>query len=266
MITIKSYIPTSFDLIDEAKQIHMAGNKPSIYAEEKERDIYEFFLKPSNIISYLSFIIGDKQKITLLDLGCGNGSNSRIIVKMLRESIYYKGHIHIIYADIFSTLLEEANRRSIKAYENDTKVSWDCIRVDFSNTEAFARFAEEYKSTVDMSYSIKFLHNTPIKITNDFSNNLYKISSNMSFFVCQYYIETNTKKKVVNYIKKIFKKSYGNAIGLDVFTTSHKMKNAGFKLMQTNNQKTCKNHPFASHFQRHSIEKFFLKISNRKIN
>jgi len=98
---------------NSANEINI-GNKISIYRDEKERDLFQFLLKLNIFFVFLMKILEKRSnEITIMELGCGNGANSQIIAGGI-YSVSEVARVKIIYVDVSSELLKEADKRTLK--------------------------------------------------------------------------------------------------------------------------------------------------------
>lgn len=174
--------------INTANNINI-GNLISVYERERERDLFRFLIKPSVLAIFLHELIQKNNSIlTIVDLGCGNGTNSRIIAKGIFDSLGLGIKVNVVYMDVSSDLLKESDKRSIefqRAYKN---FSWELIQIDFNNKNHLSQFANDYNEIADFVFSIKFLHNVNLKINKDIANFIASITKNNGFFLNQFYI------------------------------------------------------------------------------
>lgn len=237
--------------------------------KEKERSLFNFLIKPSliefvlrNKLSDLSDKISLKDtKITIMDLACGNGSNSRAIVSGLHE-LYPDLKFKIVLVDISSVLLEEA----LKRYSNfltkqDIVCEVEAVQLNLTDREETIEFLNDFRGIFDLVFSIKFLHNTNVKIDNHISKVISGLLKRGGVFVTQYYNVLKIIEKLKLTLMFLMKRKYGNSVAIDRFFANRNLRKNGLKLVYFSK---CKTTDFSvismNHFYNNQIENYYLKI------
>lgn len=236
------------------------GNPISVYHDEKERDLFRFLLKPSVLSIFLSRIL-EKQNnaITIIDFGCGNGSNSRIIVKGILDS-YNETKIKIIFVDVCSDLLREADRRSQEFMQNyKFRFSYELIQLDLTNCQDMFSFARDYENKVDFSFSIKFFHNTSVKIDRDIASVISRVTKIGGIFVNQFCCYPHKEDNIKMAIAYLLGQKYGNSAWIDRYFADKFLKNEGFNKIYDVTQRSLCSFLSFNHFYKYAIERYYYK-------
>ena len=110
---------TDDKLIADEKKINNAdfiniGNPISVYRDGVEQTLSSMYLKITTLVDFLTISLKSLQsdkRFTIAYYGCGNGSNARQILRLVNE-INNKLKLRIVYIDVSSALLYEADKRS----------------------------------------------------------------------------------------------------------------------------------------------------------
>ena len=183
-------------------QKSIVGGFISRYANDGERHLFNnFLIKPSVLAIFLRELVQTNNKaLTIADLGCGNGTNSRVIAKGIFDIFGLDIKVNIIFVDVSSILLEESEKRSLEFKRNYKNFSWKLVQVDFNNPEYLSQFARDHREAADLVFSIKFLHNTNVKINKHVSKAIASITKKSRspllevYYTYQYAIERYYKK------------------------------------------------------------------------
>ena len=237
------------------------GNPIDIYKNEEERDLFRFLIKPSVASIFLGRYF-DKKRITLLDYGCGNGQNSRILAKGVFDSINDSElSVHTIFLDVSSILLKEAESRSESFKEQYPNFTYESVQVNFNNPDSIDSFAKDYNSSVDFAFSIKCFHNTTVKINKDISYMIATTLKRGGVFCQQFYIVDSTISLINFFIKLIIGRKYAHSIPLDIFLADWHLRRYGLEKVYDVRQKNrSKGLIKTNHFYQHALEKYYLKL------
>jgi SAM-dependent methyltransferase len=255
-------------LQSEASQVATAGNKLDSYKNTAERDASTLYLKTSVLNIFLGKAIaswnqqGNNRPFTLLDLGCGNGHNVRAMIRELRQTLSFSAPIKIIFCDIFSELLEEASSRMDALVSHDKELSYELVQLDLSNPTELSLFSEKYRNAVDFAFSIKFLHNVPIKINRRIAAKLSAILRPKAFLVVQFYLETHFLLRLERTLRFMVGSGYGNSVPLDLWVACRNLKAKGLLAVYEVESRSLSKDKGINHFFRHSSERYFQKIAD----
>jgi SAM-dependent methyltransferase len=243
------------------------GNPVEIYRDEKERSVWSFLLKPTNINILLQNNLSeldlneDGNTITILELACGNASNSRLIVKGLSE-MYPRLKFKVILMDVSDELLKEALVRYEKLLDNlNGNIIVEAVQLNFNSKNEVKSFLNDYTEVFDFIFSIKFFHNTNVKIDKNVAHMISKLLKKGGVFSTQFYNEVNLKIKIKKTLAYLINYKYSNSVYVDRVMANFNLSrnnvklgycsyssNKNFKLIKTN------------HFYSSQIENYYIKI------
>ncbi|MYM61071.1 methyltransferase domain-containing protein [Vibrio sp. OCN044] len=257
---------TSDKILGQGKKFNVVsdvyiGNKIITYRDEKERTLFNFLLKSSVLSKFLNHIMDNNlNSVTILDLGCGNGSNSRIIAKSIIDNFGEEVRVKIIYVDVSSELLEESEiRTNDLADKLGIGIDYELVQVDFRDDDSLVEFANEYKNAADLVFSIKFFHNTPLKISRKKAEIISTVCKSKGVFLCQFYLNSGITSKLKSFIKSIFKIPYENSIATDRFLADRNLCKQGFHKEYSVKSHSCGDILNYNHFTKNSIELYWIK-------
>lgn len=250
----------------KAGGVHI-GNPVEVYRDEKERSVWNFLLKPININILLQNNLSkldlneDGNTITILELACANASNSRLIIKGLSE-MYPRLKFKVVLMDVSDKLLKEALVRYEKLLDNlNGNIIVEAVQLNFNSKNEVKNFLNDHTDMFDFIFSIKFLHNTNVKIDKNVAYMISKLLKKGGVFSTQFYNELNLKVKIKKTLAYLINYSYSNSVYIDrvaanINLSRHNVKlaycsyssNKNFKLIKTN------------HFHSSQIENYYIKI------
>ena len=198
--------------------------------------------------------------LTIVDLGCGNGTNSRIIAKGIFDSLGLGIKVNVVYMDVSSDLLKESDRRSIEFQREYKNFSWELIQIDFNNKNHLSLLAEDYNKIADFVFSIKFLHNTNLKIDKNIANFIASITKSNGIFLNQFYVIVPVRAKIASYIKFFLNKTYGDSVWIDRFFADKNLRANSFEIIYDVIQKSRNSSLKVNHFYEYAIERYYKKI------
>ena len=182
-------------LISTEKEINNSdfiniGNPISIYRDGVEQTLSSMLLKTSTLVDFLSISLKSLQsdgRFTIAYYGCGNGSNARQILRLVNE-INNNLKLRIVYIDVSSALLNEADRRSdFMKLNSNIDFDWELVQIDLTDASSISKFTEHFRGNFNFSFSIKCFHNTNIKIKSDIARMISLCSLKNSVFLNQFY-------------------------------------------------------------------------------
>lgn len=237
------------------------GNEIGVYRNEKERTLFNFMIKSSVLSNFISYIIDNNlDNITILDLGCGNGSNSRVMSKFIIDNFSDKVKVKIIYVDVSSELLLEAGARTNALVDSlSVDINYELVQVDFRDDQSICRFSEEYENTADFIFSIKFFHNTPLKIDYNKAKMISTICKKKCVFLCQFYLNTGWLRNVKSFIKLILNIPYENSIFTDRYFANKNLREQGFYKEYCVRSTACGDALSYNHFTKSSMELYWVR-------
>ena len=250
----------------KAKGVNI-GNPVEVYRDEKERSIWNFLLKPTNINILLQNNLSeldlneDGNTITILELACANGSNSRVIIKGLSE-IYPRLKFKVVLMDVSDELLKEALVRYEELLDNlNGNIIVEAVQLNLNSKNEAKSFFNEYTEVFDLIFSIKFFHNTNVKIDKNIAYIISKLLKKGGVFSTQFYNEVNLKIKIKKTLAYLIHYKYSNSVYIDRVAADfnlsrHNVKLAYCSYSSNKNSKLIK----TNHFHSSQIENYYIKI------
>ena len=262
------YFSKSIDdkLIADEKKINHAdfiniGNPISVYRDGVEQTISSMYLKITTLVDFLTISLKSLQsdkRFTIAYYGCGNGYNARQILRLVNE-INNKLKLRIVYIDVSSELLYEADKRSnFMKLNSNIDFDWELVQIDLSDASSISKFTDHFLGNFNFSFSVKCFHNTFIKINRDIARMISLCNSKDSVFLNQFYGH-NFYSSFKQFIKLIIGKRYSNSIYPDRFLANLYLKYNGFDLQYRVTSMSMSEVFKTNHFKRLSIESYYLK-------
>jgi len=235
------------------------GNPYLVYQHSSEKHAIELMLKMEFIHKIYGAHIKEKQSITLMELACGNGVNSRVLILELLK-VYPDIKVHVILVDVVFELLDEALIRWNRLIETDSlsAVTVEAVQVNMLDDKALLEFQADYYEQVDIVFSIKFINNTNVKVTGGVARFLGNILVTGGGVIIQSYNETNKIKAMGKLIASCTTKKYGNSVWLDRIIMRLRLSRSGLCCVYRCVSKV-KNGFRLNHFYDHQVEDFFVK-------
>lgn len=253
-------------IINNSRNINV-GNSLKVYQYEKERVLFNLLLKPT----FINHVLGNKQSsldltrgggtITMLELACGNASNSRAIIKGLNE-MYPNLKFKILLMDISSKLLNEALNRfqKFQAEHKTIELETEAIQLNFHSVKDAESFVIDYKNSIDFIFSIKFLHNTNVKINKKISFIIASLLKTGGVFVTQFYNEISVKKRLKMTLMYLLGYKYSNSTFIDRYVANYNLKKNNLILAYSSISKNTQSKLLESnHFYNFQIENYYIK-------
>jgi len=236
------------------------GNPIKVYAEEKERDLFRFLIKPSVAAIFLGRFLKNG-KITLMDFGCGNGSNSRVLAKGIFEANPDSNlTVHSIFVDVSGTLLEEAKSRSETFQKEYPQFSFTLLQIDLRDSASIIALSRDFKHMCDFAFSIKCFHNTPLKIDKKISRMISDVLTPGGVFLQQFYIHNSIRAQLSDTKNLVLGRPYCNAGFLDIILADLFLKSAGLKKVYDVKQKNkSKGLIKTNNFYQYALERYYMK-------
>ena len=215
------------------------------YRNKPEDDDYaNFFLHPWVVKSVLNSCVTNKDSISVLELGAGNGSNGRTLCKLLNT----EKALHLIHLDFFDENLLEASRRNNEFAKLHSNFSFQCIQADLKSPRTREKLIASLHNSIDVAFSIKFLHNTPIKVTRQIARFLSSVTTFGGVFILQCYGVRRWEDEIINGLKRIKGHGYSNSVCFDRLLARRLLKSTGFELVyKTTNRAVCKEKSLGHH-------------------
>jgi SAM-dependent methyltransferase len=249
MHVTKSYNPKP---VSEKDQHLIAGNSLSKYVQAEEINPINSYLHLDTVHRIFSDV---GRPIRVLDLGSGNGVNSRLILRTLR-SMEFRGQIEITYCDYFSENLNAAIDLSLKYMPDECFRS---IQIDLTDSQSLENFIKDESDKFDVIFSVKFLHNTPIKINKLLATSLARLVRPGGFFVLQAYLEKSRWKRFKNFFKVVLGIKFPNTTWFELALAKFWMNKSGFSIARVVTMAACGDHLNLNHFRHTSQEIYFIK-------
>ena len=243
----------------QASQQDTAGNTLDTYAKEDERDAFRFLLKPSVISGFLKRRFERRDQFTWIELGCGNGTNSRVLARGVRESLGIQTPIHIIFVDVFSKLLEAADTRTQQMSSQIGNLTWELVQLDLNDPEGLERFAKTFEAAADLCFSIKFFYNTPVKISAPIARALATVLKRDGLFATQFYVQPGLKHGLTTLARQARGLPTTQAVAWDVPWASLQLRRHGLRPIYEVTSKSLDEASGVNHFFKHSVERYFIK-------
>ena len=115
-----------------------------------------------------------------------------------------------------------------------------------------------FDGTIDVAFSIKFFHNTPVKITREMANFLSSIMTIGGVFILQCYGSQRWADEITNGLNRARGHGYSNSVSVDRILAKRFLRNAGFRLVYKTINKAIDTGEF-NHFQRARYDYYFEK-------
>jgi hypothetical protein len=224
-------------------------NKP------EDSDYANFFLHPWVVKSILNSCVTKKDSINVLELGAGNGSNGRTLCKLLNTGKSF----HLIHLDFYDQNLLEASRRNKEFSKLHPNFSFQCIQADLKSPRTRTKLISSLNNSIDVVFSIKFLHNTPMKVTREIARFLSSVTTFDGIFILQCYGMRSWEKEIINGLKRIRGHGYSNSVCFDRILARRFLKSVGFELIYQTKNKACKEKSF-SHHENARYDYYFEKM------
>ncbi len=219
-------------------------------------DFSSFMLHPWTTNEVLRPLVTSKPRLRILELGSGNGSNGRTLCRLIQS--YSDVHLHLIHLDLFEDNLAEASERNHAFAKTHKDFSFECIQTDLRSPENHNKLIKLLGQTMDIAFSIKFFHNTPIKISRTTAKLLGMLIPDSGIFILQCYGSPSIKDELTNALKRARGKGYPNSISVDRFLAKLFLKTNGLKqIYRTINNGTGDRE--YDHFHQRRFDYFFEK-------
>ena len=112
--------------------------------------------------------------------------------------------------------------------------------------------------TIDVAFSIKFFHNTSLKITRETAQFLSSIMTIGGVFILQCYGSDRWIDEIIDGLNRTRGRGYSNSISVDRILARWFLKNAGFRLVYKTTNKASDSGVF-NHFQHARYDYYFEK-------
>jgi len=234
------------------------GN-PDLYAyknKSEDFDYSSFMLHPWAIKEVLRPLVTSKPCLRILELGSGNGSNGRTLCRLIKS--YSDAHLHLIHLDLFEDNLTEANERNHVFAKTHKDFSFECVQTDLRSPDNHKTIIKLLGQTIDITFSIKFFHNTPIKISRTNAKLLGTLIPDTGIFILQCYGSQSIKDELTYGLKRARGKGYPNSIFVDRFLARRFLKANGLKQIYKTINNGTGNREY-DHFHQKRFDYFFEK-------
>lgn len=223
----------------------------------EDHDYSTFFFHPLTIKSVLDATVLRRTPINILELGSGNGANGRTLCRLIDPD--GERALHLVHLDFFDENLLEASKRNEEFSQLRSGFSFQCIQANVKSPNTREELTSFMKETIDIAFSIKFLHNTPLKITREMAQFLSSIMTIGGLFILQCYGSCQIIDEVINGLNRARGHGYANSVIFDRILARWFLKNSGFRLVYKTTNKASGNKAF-NHFQHSRYDYYFEKI------
>jgi hypothetical protein len=222
----------------------------------EDHDCSNFFFQPLTIRSVLDASVPRESPINMLELGSGNGANGRTLCRLIDPD--GDRSLHLIHLDFFDQNLLEASKRDKNFSYLRRNFSFQCIQADVQSPSTRKKLISLFDGTIDVAFSIKFFHNTPVKITKEMANFLSSIMTIGGVFILQCYGSQRWTDEFTNGLNRARGHGYSNSVSVDRILAKRFLKNAGFRLVYKTTNKAIDTGEF-NHFQHARYDYYFKK-------
>ena len=227
------------------------------YKNKAEDDDYSaFFFHPLTIKSVVDATVASRTPIRILELGSGNGANGRTLCRLIDPDGDLS--LHLVHLDFFDRNLLEASKRDKEFSQLRRNFSFQCIQADVKSPDTREKLKSFFEETVDIAFSIKFFHNTPVKITREMAQFLSSIITTGGIFILQCYGTHRWVDEIINGLNRVRGHGYPNSVSVDRILAKRFLKNAGFRLVYKTTNKASDTGVF-NHFQHARYDYYFEK-------
>ncbi len=237
---------------------NMMGNPDlSAYKDKAETtDFSDFFLHPWTTKAILDPLITDLPSINILELGSGNGANGRTLCRLIDPKPTQ--HIHLVHLDLYDKNIEEAISRNKELAKANNNFTYQGIQADLRSPTTQKKLIKLLHNQFNIIFSIKFLHNTPLKVSRKLAEFLSVICSKQGIFVLQCYGDCGWTVEARYAVKRLLGKGYPNSGFLDRLIARRLLKAVGFRLIYRSEYRGNLNNSY-DHFQMKRYDYYFQK-------
>ena len=237
---------------------NMMGNPDlSAYKDKAETtDFSDFFLHPWTTKAILDPIITDLPSINILELGSGNGANGRTLCRLIDPKPTQ--HVHLVHLDLYDKSIEEAISRNKEFTKANNNFTYQGIQADLRSPTTQKKLIKLLRNKFNIIFSIKFLHNTPLKVARKLAEFLSVICSKHGIFILQCYGDSGWTTESRYAIKRLLGKGYPNSGFLDRLIARRLLKAVGFRLIYRSEHRANPNQAY-NHFQMKRYDYYFQK-------
>ena len=222
----------------------------------EDHDNSDFFFHPWTIKYVLKALTTKRTPTKILELGSGNGANGRTLCRLMDPN--GDRHLCLVHLDFFDQNLIEASKRDKEFSLLHRNFSFQCIQADLKSRRTRKKLTSFFEGTVDVAFSIKFFHNTPVKVTNEMAKFLSSIMAIGGIFVLQCYGSQRWRDEIINGLNRVRGHGYPNSVSVDRILAKRFLKNAGFRLVYKTTNKASDTGVF-NHFQHARYDYYFEK-------
>ena len=236
----------------------MMGNPDlSAYKDKAETtDFSDFFLHPWTTKAILDPLITDLPSINILELGSGNGANGRTLCRLIDPKPAQ--HIHLAHLDLYDKNIEEAISRNKEFTKANNNFTYQGIQADLLSSTTQKKLTKLLHNQFNIIFSIKFLHNTPLKVSRTLAEFLSAICSKQGIFILQCYGVCGWTREARYAVKRLLGKGYPNSGLLDRLIARRLLKAVGFRLIYRSEYRANLNESY-NHFQMKRYDYYFQK-------
>jgi hypothetical protein len=222
----------------------------------EDHDYSGFFFHPLTIRAVLNETILKRTPIKILELGSGNGANGRTLCRLIDPD--GDSPLHLVHLDFFDQNLLEASKRDKVFSQRRRNFSFQCIQADLKSPSTRERLISFFHESIDVAFSIKFFHNTPLKITREMAQFLASTMATGGIFILQCYGSQRPMGELVNGLNRARGHGYSNSVSVDRILARWFLQKAGFRLVYKTTNKAIGSGAF-NHFQRARYDYYFEK-------
>ena len=229
----------------------------SAYKDKAETtDFSDFFLHPWTTKYILDPLITDLPSINILELGSGNGANGRTLCRLIDPKPTQ--HIHLVHLDLYDKNIEEAISRNKVFAKANNNFTYQGIQADLRSPTTQKKLIKLLHNQFNIIFSIKFLHNTPLKVSRKLAEFLSAICSKQGIFVLQCYGVCGWIIETRYAVKRLLGKGYPNSGFLDRLIARRLLKAVGFRLIYRSEHRANPNKAY-NHFHMKRYDYYFQK-------
>ena len=222
----------------------------------EDHDCSAFFFHPLTIKYVLDATVSSRTPVRILELGSGNGANGRTLCRLIDPD--KDRRLHLVHLDFFDQNLFEAEKRNNEFAEARPNFSFQCIQSDVKSSNTREKLTSLLKEAIDVAFSVKFFHNTPVKITREMAKFLSSIMTIGGVFILQCYGSQKRIDEIINGLNRARGHGYSNSVSVDRILARWFLKNAGFRLIYKTTNKANDSEAF-NHFQYARYDYYFKK-------
>ncbi len=167
-------------------------------------------------------------------------------------------HIHLVHLDLYDKNIEEAISRNKEFSKANNNFTYQGIQADLRSPTTQKKLIKLLHNQFNIIFSIKFLHNTPLKVSRKLAKFLSVICSKRGIFVLQCYGDCGWTVEARYAVKRLLGKGYPNSGFLDRLIARRLLMAVGFRLIYRSGYRENLNNSY-DHFQMKRYDYYFQK-------